>query len=224
MLAVSRETHRPETGGEEVTGSRRRDLRLLVVDDHPAVRAGLEKLLDDEPGFEVVGVCPTGEGAVSQAERDGIDVAVVDYHLGGRNGLWVSRKLKRIDRPPRVVIFSAFANDHLAANCVVAEADALLSKGSLGSELCDTVRSVARGRRPLPRVSQPMADMLRRRLDDLEEQIFGMLLAGIARADIEQMLGVSASELDSLQSVMLRKLEVLPGDTSALSRGRAQRA
>jgi DNA-binding NarL/FixJ family response regulator len=206
MLTVSREARHDGTGNGLLTGPTRRDLRLLVVDDHPAVRLGLQQLLEDEPGFEVVAVCPTGEGAVSRAQSEGIDVAIVDYHLGGRNGLWVSRELKRLSRPPRVIIFSAFVNDHLAASCVVAGADALVGKGSLGSELCDTVRSVAHGRRLLPRVAQPMADMLRR--------VFGMLLADISRVEIEQTLGMSAGELDSRRAAMLVKLEPLPGEGS----------
>ncbi len=113
-------------------------------------------------------------------------MAVVDYQLGGRNGLWLTRKLKALPHPPRVVIFSAFANDHLAAGCVVAGADALLSKGSLGDELCNTIRSVHRGRRLLPRVPHSMADLLRRRLEDDEQMMFGMLLAGIPESEIEQ--------------------------------------
>jgi DNA-binding NarL/FixJ family response regulator len=206
------DARRNGVGGISLAGPVRRDLRLLVVDDHPAVRVGLKQLLDDEPGLEVVAMSSTGEGAVAKAERDDIDVAIVDYHLGGRNGLWVSRMLRRLPRSPRVIIFSAFANDHLAANCIVAGADALLSKGSLGSELCDTVRSIARGRRLLTKVPQPMADMMRRRLDEIERPIFGMLLAGILREEIEQALGISADELDSHEAAMLNKLERLPSE------------
>jgi DNA-binding NarL/FixJ family response regulator len=220
MLTVSREARHNGSGGRSLTTPTRRDLRLLVVDDHPAVRIGLKHLLDDEPGFEVVAIRSTGEGAVALAENDDVDVAIVDYHLGGRNGLWVCRMLKRLPRPPRVIVFSAFANDHLAANCVVAGADALLSKGSLGSELCDTVRSVARGRRQLTRVPQPMADMLRRRLDGLEQPIFGMLLAGISRVEIQQTLRISAGELESREAAMLSKLESLPGERADLGGGR----
>ena len=76
-----------------------------------------------------------------------IDVAVVDYQLGSRNGLWLSRKLKRLPRPPRVVIYSAYCDGPLAATSVVAEADGLVSKGGIGAELCDTVRAVAHGQR-----------------------------------------------------------------------------
>jgi DNA-binding NarL/FixJ family response regulator len=219
-LTVSQEAQHIGAGSIGRAGPVRRDLRLLVVDDHPAVRVGLKQLLDDEPGLTVVAMSSTGEGAVAEAEREDIDVAIVDYHLGGRNGLWVSRMLRRLTRPPRVIVFSAFANDHLAANCIVAGADALLSKGSLGSELCDTVRSVARGGRLLTRVPQPMANMLRRRLDDSEQPIFGMLLAGISREEIEPTLGISADEFDSHEAAMLNKLERLPSERADYEGGR----
>jgi DNA-binding NarL/FixJ family response regulator len=187
----------------------------MVVDDHPAVRWGLQRLLEDQPAFDVVAVSATAEDALSQAERQRIDVALVDYHLGGRNGLWLSRKLKRLPDPPSVIIFSAYANHHLAASCVVAEADALLNKGSLGSEVCETIRLVARGRRLLAKVPPPIADRLRRALDDTEQAIFGMLLAGLTRVEITQTLDVSISELAAHEDAILRKLERLPGEELA---------
>jgi DNA-binding NarL/FixJ family response regulator len=192
----------------------------LVVDDHPAVRLGLLQLLEDQWDFEVVALSETAESGVAQAEHHGVNVAVVDYHLGGRNGLWLSRKLKRSPRPPGVIIFSAYASDHLAANCRVAGADALLNKGALGSELCDAIRSVSRGRRLLPRVPQPLADMLRRRLDHSEQPLFGMLMAGVPRIVIRETLGMSARELASREDTMLIKLEALPGEGSDSGRGR----
>ena len=155
------------------------------------------QLLEGQRDFSVEAVCIDAEGAVEEAELELIDVAVLDYHLGGRNGLWVCRRLKQLARAPRVIIFSAFANDHLATCCVVAQADGVLNKGSLGSELCDAVRAVARGGRVLTKVSRPMADMLRRRLDDTEQPIFGMLMAGIPRSEITKTLGMTTRELSS---------------------------
>ncbi len=189
-----------------------RQIRALVLDDHPAVRWGLAQLLEDQPDFDVAAIATTAEIAVAQAEQEQVDVAIVDYHLGGRNGLWVTCKMKASPRPPGVVIFSAYANDHLAASCAVAGVDALLNKGSLGDELCEAIRSVARGRRLLPRVPQPMAEMLRRRLDDAEQMTFGMLLAGIPRSAIERTLGLTYGELSRRQAAMLAKLEPLPGE------------
>ena len=199
-----------------------RKIRLQVVDDHPAVRLGLVQLLEGQRDFAVESVCVNAEAAIADAEHQAIDVAVVDYHLGGRNGLWICRALKRMAKPPRVIIFSAFANDHLAACCAVAGADAVLNKGVLGSELCDAVRAVMRGRRLLPRVSPPLADMLRRRLGDADQPLFGMLLAGIPRVDIGHALTMSAHELNSREAAMLRKLEALPGEEPVPGPGRAR--
>lgn len=197
-------------------------IRLMIADDHPAVRLGLVRLLEDQPGFSVNAVCIDAAGAIAQASAQQIDVAIVDYQLGGRNGLSVCRALKRLPEPPRVIIFSAFANDHLAACAIVAGADAVLNKGALGSELCDTVRSTARGRRVLPRISQPLAGALRSRLSEHEQMIFGMLLAGIPRAEIASTLQLSAPELDGGRDAMLSKLEPLPGELPIDSRKTAR--
>ena len=185
-------------------------ISVLVVDDHPAVRMGLRRLLEDQSDFVLAGVTGTAEAAISIAEREPIDVVVADYHLESRNGLWLSRKLKRLPTPPRVLIYSAYADSLLAASCVVAEADALVSKGGVGAELCDAIRSVARGQRLLPPVPQPLAGMLRDRLESPEQAIFGMLLAGIAPVEIAGTLGLARSELESRLWSLLREIEDLP--------------
>jgi DNA-binding NarL/FixJ family response regulator len=189
-------------------GHRSRDVtRLLVVDDHAAVRAGLRDMLADEPDFDVVAAVATAEEGLSVAEGQVIDLAVVDYQLGGRTGLWLSRKLKRLPQPPSVLIYSAYADDVLSAAAVVAEADGIVSKAGLGSELCDSIRAVASGGHRLRPVPPWLSQPLRHRFGHEEQAIFGMLLAGIARYDIAQTLGMSEEELDSRLWAMLRTLE-----------------
>lgn len=182
--------------------------RVLLVDDHAAVRAGLRELLDDEPDFEVVAAVDGAESAMSVAEREPIDVAVVDYQLGSRNGLWLSRKLKRLPSPPAVLIYSAYADGVLAAAAVVAEADALVSKGGLGSELRDEIRRVARGGSGLRPLPEWLGDAVRARYGAEEQAIFGMLLAGIATAEIARTLGLCEAGLESRLGGMLRKLQM----------------
>jgi DNA-binding NarL/FixJ family response regulator len=184
-------------------------LKLLVVDDHPAVRRGLLELFEDEPEFCLIDAVASAEEAMTVAENQPIDVAVVDYHLGARNGLWVSRKLKRLPRPPRVVIYGDYNEGPLAAAAVVAEADGLVSKGGPGSELCDAIRAVAEGRSVLPTVSPPLAETLRRRLDAEEQAIFGMMLAGLEPVEITKILTISRAGLESRLWQMLHKLESL---------------
>ena len=186
--------------------------RVLIVDDHTAVRAGLRGLLDGEEDFEVVADVADAEAAMMAAETESIDVAVVDYQLGerrpgGRNGRWVSRKLKRLGHPPAVLIYSAYADGVLAAAAVVAEADGIVSKGELGTELCAAVRAVARGRSVLPPVPRWLGDTIRKRFDHEEQAIFGMLLAGIPPAEVRGTLGVSAAGFEARLWAMLRRLE-----------------
>ncbi|HWG08066.1 MAG TPA: response regulator transcription factor [Solirubrobacteraceae bacterium] len=195
-------------------------IRVQVVDDHPAVRRGLVQLLEEQPDLLVTAVAADATGALAQVKRESIDIAVVDYHLDGLNGLWLSQQMQRLRDPPRLVMYSAYANDHLAASCVVADVDAVLNKGGLGSELCDAIRAVAHGRRLLPSLPQPLADLLSRRLDDGELPIFGMLLAGISRAEICQTMRISEAELASRKVSMLRKLEALPGEADGRRPGR----
>ncbi len=191
---------------DEPTG---RVLRVLVVDDHPAVRTGVLQLLEEQPDLCVVNAVGSAEAAMSIAERETIDVAVVDYQLGSRSGLWLSRMLKRLEPAPRVVIYSAYCDGPLAAACVVAEADALVSKGGVGEELCDAVRAVADGQRRLRSVPPRLAEATRRRLETEDQAMFGMLLAGIERPEVASTLGLSQAELDWRMWAMLRKLEGL---------------
>jgi DNA-binding NarL/FixJ family response regulator len=184
--------------------------RLLVVDDHPAVRAGLRELLAGEDDFHVVAAVATAEAGVDIAKREPIDVAVVDYQLGGRNGLWLSRKLKRLDDPPAVLIYSAYTDGVLAAAAVVAEADAIVSKGRIGSDLCHEIRSAAAGSRHLPAIPPRLGESLRRRLDHEEQAIFGLLLAGFDTTEVAGTLGLSPATMESRLWELLRRLEGLP--------------
>ena len=184
--------------------------RLLVVDDHPAVRAGLRELLADEDDFHVVAAVATAEAGVDIAKREPIDVAVVDYQLGGRNGLWLSRKLKRLADPPAVLIYSAYTDGVLSAAAVVAEADAIVSKGRIGSELCHEIRCAAAGRRHLPPIPPRLGESLRRRLDHEEQAIFGLLLAGFDTTEVAGTLGLSPAGMESRLWELLKRLEGIP--------------
>jgi DNA-binding NarL/FixJ family response regulator len=200
MIAVAHSGLEPSKTVTEPT-------RLLIVDDHAAVRAGLRQLLSDEAGFAVVAAVADAEEAVCVAESEPIDVAIVDYQLEGRNGLWLSRKLKRLERPPAVLIYSAYSDSVLAAAAVVAEADAVVSKGGLGSELDDAIRDVLAGRRSLPPLPAWLGEALRRRLDHEQQAIFGLLLAGVAPNEIARTLSLSDGELETQLWTMLQAVE-----------------
>jgi DNA-binding NarL/FixJ family response regulator len=179
---------------------------VLLVDDHPAVRAGARKLIDEQPDMAVVAEAGSAEEALRQPEFS-IDVAVVDYHLGdGRDGLWLTAQRKRMHHPPRVLVYSAFADHALAVMAIIAGADGLLDKRELGQELCSVLRRLARGRRHFPAIPAPLAAALRSRLEPRDQAIFGMLVHGTAPEMIMERLEITHSELSTRRSTILGSL------------------
>jgi DNA-binding NarL/FixJ family response regulator len=180
---------------------------VLVVDDHPAMRRGLCELLDGEPDLHVAAVASSAGEAMSAAGGKHLDVAVVDYHLPDRDGLWLSRRLSRLRRPPAVLIYSAHVDGLLTAAAVAAQAQGMLSKGAAEAKLCEAVRTVAGGGLVLPVAPWQVSETIRRRLDDREQAIYGMLVAGFPSSEIGPMLGLSWSEVDALLEGMVHKLK-----------------
>ena len=185
-------------------------LGLLLVDDHPALRSGLRDLLDDQPDFRVLAVAAGAREALAMAAGKDIDVAIVDYQLDDRDGLWLSRKLKRLAHPPRVIVYSAHSDARLAAAAVVAQADALVSKSIVGAEMWDVIRAVASGERLLPPVPPLLGEAIRGRFGHEEQAVFGMLWSGAAPAEIARTLAISAAALEAHLGTMLRTLQRLP--------------
>ncbi len=180
-----------------------------MVDDQPDARVELQDLLADQPDLRVVAAAATPDAALAVLDGDQIDVALVDYHLDSRNGLRLTRKLKRSARPPAVLIYGASIDLWLSAAAVVAQADALLGNDLGQQRLCATVRSLARGQRLLGPLAPALARALRGHMCVEQQMIFGMLLAGIDLDQIARMLAITGFALEAHLSAMLRQLEQL---------------
>ncbi|MFL5863363.1 MAG: response regulator transcription factor [Solirubrobacteraceae bacterium] len=207
----------------------RTPIAVLLVDDHPAVRVGARKLIDDQPDMRVVAEARSAEEAVQKADIR-VDVAVVDYHLAdGRDGLWVTAGLKRLEQPPQVLLYTAFADNALAVMAQIAGADGLLDKRELGPGLCSTIRRLAGGQQHLPAIRSPLVQVLRSRLSPRDQAIFGMLVHGTPPDLIVERLGITHDELRARRSAMLRSLRHgrraagFPSDGHPLDYERARR-
>jgi DNA-binding NarL/FixJ family response regulator len=180
---------------------------VLFVDDHPAVRLGVQKLIDDQHDMCVVAEARSADEALAKLERP-IDVAIVDYHLGSRrDGLWLTARLNRLPFPPRVLIYSAFADGALAVTALIAGADGLLAKDELGDELSRAIRRLARGRHRLPAITTSVARVMCSQLELRDQAIFGMLIHGTPADEIAERLGITEDELQIRRSIMLRALK-----------------
>jgi DNA-binding NarL/FixJ family response regulator len=118
-------------------------IRVLVVDDHPVLRAGLESLLRMEPGFSCAGTSPDAEGLWPLLRRTEPDVVLLDRQLPDADGLDVARDIAAEPYPPAVVLYTA---DPVAARG--AQAVAIVDKADGTDVLFDALRLAARGVSP----------------------------------------------------------------------------
>lgn len=124
-------------------------IRVLVVDDHPVLRAGLEAVLRAEPGFSCVGVAGDGEELLLALRRTRPDVVVLDRHLGGDDGLALCAQVRAEPAAPEVVIYTADDDAGLSQEAVSVGACAVIVKDAHVDRLFDALRLAVRSGRSL---------------------------------------------------------------------------
>jgi DNA-binding NarL/FixJ family response regulator len=183
-------------------------IRILFVDDHPALRAGLQTVIEAEPGLVPAGGA-AGEADVGPAlARTRPDVVLLDYHLPTTNGLALCYRIKRAIPPPRVILYSAYASGELAVPAVVAGADAVIHKAVPARELFETIRAVAKGERVIPDVSPEEFATVSAGVDDEDLPIFDMLVDGLPPAEIADVMGLPPGELTQRAERIIRAMSV----------------
>lgn len=181
-------------------------IRVLVVDDHPAMRTGLNSVLRREPGIVVCALVADADEALASIARDP-DVALVDYHLGDEDGIGLSRRLKARAPGLRVLVYSAHACRGLALPARLAGADGVLDKGAPAEELLAAIRAVAGGRAVFPGAVHELARVATRRVPQDDLPLLGMLADGATRDEVSTVMSIEPSELDSRIERLLRILK-----------------
>ena len=125
-------------------------IRVMVVDDHPIVRAGIVGLLETEPDFVVVGEAVSGEEALSIAAEVLPDVVLMDLRMPGMGGVEATRRIiaERAAgnrSAPRVLVFTTYEDDDQILAALEAGAGGYMVKAAPASELAAGVRAVAAG-------------------------------------------------------------------------------
>ena len=184
----------------------RASVRVIVVDDHPAVREGIRAMLASEPDLDPVAVTATAREAVLMAERIRPEVMVLDFHLPDEDGLSLCLRLKGTAAPPAALIYSAFADEHLVTLAAIAGADALMSKAADPDELCDTIRALAEGTARLPPIAPVAMESAASRLDAGDLPILGMLANRIPATEIAMTLRMNDAWLTTRRWAMLKRL------------------
>ena len=144
-----------------------RELRILLVEDHTLVRAGLRALLQRAEGLEVVGEAGDGHEALEMIGAHRPDIVLMDIGVPGLNGLEITARVARHYPHVRVVILSMHAGEEYIRQAVRSGAAGYLLKDAGVAELEIAIRAVARGDRYLsPAVSRQLVDDYLDRLND----------------------------------------------------------
>lgn len=169
-------------------------IRVLVIDDHEAMRRGLETVLAGTPDLVPVGAGSAEADLWHLLKRTAPDVVLLDYHLPGQDGLMLCHRIKNLTLPPAVLIYSAYADESLEIAATVAGADGVLNKNAPARELFAALRSVAQSESVVRQPTPAALDAAARKLDDEERPLLGMLIGRASLPDVADALGLPLDE------------------------------
>lgn len=168
-------------------------IRLMLVDDHPVVLAGMSAMLSEEPDFEVVGEATNGAECLALAGRLQPDVVLMDLRMPVLDGAEATRRLTATGEPPYVLVLTTYDTDADIVRAVEAGARGYLLKDAPPAVLADAIRRAARGETVFaPAVAARLADRIRApRTADLTErecQVLALVADGLSNAEVGRSL------------------------------------
>lgn len=167
-------------------------IRIVVVDDHPALRAGLATVLANEPGLVFAGESSGSEENLWPLLRTvRPDVVLLDYHLPKGDGLQLCYRIKQERPAPRVIVFTAYASAELALPARLAGADELLSKALGARELFEAIRRVNAGENLIGELAPGAMREASAHIPEHSRALVGMLLDGASEGEVARTLGVA---------------------------------
>ncbi len=195
-------------------------IRIVTADDHPIFRDGLRRLLESEPGFEVVGEAGTGMEALRLTTHLKPDVLLVDLALGDMSGLDVIRGLSESGSDAKSILLTASADRAQMVEALTLGARGIVLKESATELLYKSIRCVQNGeywlgrdrfsdvlaalrRSAAPGEALPASTLTRREL-----QVVAAIVAGASNRDISAQLGMSEQTVKNHLSSIFDKVGV----------------
>jgi len=205
-----------ETEVSEPHANVQHPIRVLIVDDHAILRAGVREMLADEEDLQVVGEAGSAEETL-QLLNSGteVDVVILDVTLPGQSGIELLKTLRR-DRPDlQILVLSMHPERSFAVRLMRAGANGYVPKMIVPEELVRAVRAVGSGRRYItPIVAELLASEaaaeedgpLHNRLSERELQVFTRIARGVSPAVMANELGLSVKTVSTYRARILEKM------------------
>jgi DNA-binding NarL/FixJ family response regulator len=192
--------------------------RVLVIEDHPLVRAGLGELLREAAGVELVGSSPPGLGLWPLLRRCRPALVVVGCGSGSQQGLIFCRRVRRADPAPRVLAVSPDPGPGFVVAAILAGAHGVADASGPPDELLGAARRVAAGERALPALSPRDLRAAGQAVDPDDLPILGMALNGTTYGEIAGVAGLERGQLERRLERMIARLGVGSAPWASFSR------
>lgn len=200
-------------------------IRVVIVDDHEIVREGLQTLLTEEPGFEVVGQAANATEALRVVGHTNPHVVLMDLLMPGNDGVEATRHIRERYPETQVVVLTSFGEDHRVRDAIQAGAIGYLLKDVLKADLLRAIQLAAEGKPTLHIVAQqalmrqtaaqsaPAAHM---DLTERESDVLKLIAQGNSNKEIALALHLTEGTVKGYVSAILSKLGVADRTQAAL--------
>jgi len=191
-----------------VTEHSNHHIRILSVDDHPLLRAGIAGLIADEPDMVLVAEAENGREALQKFAQHHPDVTLMDLQMPEMDGLDALEAIRAREPDARIVVLTTYPGDAQVLRALKAGACGYLLKSTLRKELLSTIRAVHAGRKALsPEVTYEVAEHVDKDpLSPMEVRVLRMIADGNSNKDIGAELGASEEAVKGQVRNILAKL------------------
>lgn len=192
-------------------------IKILIVDPHPIVHAGLKQVLTIFRDIEIVGQATTGLEAIRLARQLSITTIIIEIALHDKNGIEVIKQIKKEFPHIAIIVFSNLKEDQYAIRALKAGASGFINKNSNQDVLVGAIRQVASGLKFIsPTLVQEMANNLNQEfegephkaLSDREYQTLIMIASGKSVSDIANELSLSVKTISEYRARVLFKMKL----------------
>ncbi len=202
-------------------------VRLLIVDDHPIVRAGFEGMLSGRPNLEIVGEAGNGREAVELAERLRPDLVLMDLRMPEMDGVEAITRIKVTHPEMQVLVLTTYDSDADILRAIEAGATGYFLKDAPREELFRAILAAARGEPVLApsvtaRLMKRASGLSRDTLSEREIEVLDLVARGLSNRELARVLHLSEATVKSHLIHVFNKLEVsdrTAAVTVALERG-----
>ena len=204
-----------------------KNIRIIVVDDHPVVRKGIVAMLETEPGLEIIAECASGKEACEKVLSLKPDVTLMDLVMPEVDGVEAIRQIIAEEPSARILVLTSFSSEDQVISSINAGAAGYLLKDSDPEDLIHAIRQVHHGESTLhpsaakylvARLSRPQSEETTRlkSLTERELEVLKYLAQGLSNQEIATVMVISQATVHSHVNKILSKLNVNSRTQAAL--------